>query len=410
MVTPAIILKIESIRNRAKLLSGLRGTLNLKPDQDIQKEQWEVLENQLSAVSNKIIQEVRIVGDKYLSERNSLKTNKIVMNRLGELEIELTNAYAFYDTFMDILTQRLSADIGALLRGCDVIADDAMRRGMIADLTTSPLVYCDRGFGAATLREGVDILRGIPNPIPFISIPYSRLNEKYNLISINHEVGHQALSKLNLIAPFAALFRTVLNKAGAPALVQSLFFNWSREIGPDYWAFCLSGMGQTCSLRDVMILPKLQMFHVYPSAVHPPAYIRFLVSTEWCRQLWGKGEWDEWEEEWKTLFSPEEMDTTTCEIILAARKFIPVIAKACIKTKFRSVNKQPLSSLFTMDQLNPVMLRRHATLTGLQLPSFKKLPIGSQLAVFRLMRESRINKQSTIDQLMNKWLKEIQKN
>lgn len=285
-----------------------------------------------------------------------------------------------------------------------------MQRGMIADLTTLPIVYCDRGFGAATLREGVEILNGIPNPIPFISIPYSRLNEKYNLISINHEVGHQALAKLNLIVPMANLFRSVLKKAGAAPLVQSLFANWSREIGPDYWAFCLSGMGQTCSLRDVMILPRLQMFQVSPSAVHPPAYIRFLVSTAWCKHLWGKGEWDQWEEEWKALFSPEEMDPATCKVILATRKFIPVIAKACINARFRRLNNQPLSSLFAMEQVNPMVLRRHATIQALELPSFKQLPIGAQLAVFRLIRESRADKQSIIDQHMNKWLKEIQKN
>jgi hypothetical protein len=285
-----------------------------------------------------------------------------------------------------------------------------MQRGMIADLTIAPLVYCDRGFGAATLREGVNILRSIPNPIPFISIPYSRLSEKYNLISINHEVGHQALVKLNLVKVLSHLFRTVTAKAGAPALLQNFYANWASEIGPDFWAFCLSGMAQTCSLRDVLILPNHQMFQVSASAVHPPAYLRFLISAEWCRQLWGKGLWDEWEEEWTDLYSPSEMDEATCEIINSARRFVPVVAKACIQTRFRRLNGKPLLTLFDLKSLKPEVLQKHASVEGIQSETFKKLPMGAQLAAFRLLRENRNTKQAVIDQYMSKWLKDIQKN
>ena len=333
----------------------------------------------------------------------------MIVHRLGELEMELSNAYSFYDTFMDILTQRLSDDIGPLLKGCDVIAEDALRRGMIADFTVPPLVYCDRGFGAATLREGVSIVKGMPNPIPFIAIPYSRIEEKYNLISINHEAGHQALVKLNLVETLSALFREVLKNAGASSLVQEFYANWSRELGPDFWAFCLSGMAQTCSLRDILILPTEYMFQVSPSQVHPPAYLRFLVSVEWCRQCWGTGDWDGWEEEWRELYPTDELDEATAECIKEAEKFIPVIARACINTRFKKLNRKPLTSLFDFSQLEPSLLKKHASEEGIQPESFRKLSIGSQLAVFRLMRESGNCKQTAIDQHMSKWLTDIQK-
>ena len=193
LVAHTFLLKIESLRMRAKLLTGLRKMLSLRPHQDIRPEQWEVLETQLATVSNKIRQHLRIYADRYLSESGDSKMRETLINRLGEVEIELTNAYGFFDTYMDILTQRLSDDIGPLLKGCDAIAADAMHRGFLEDITIPPIVYCERGFGASTLREGVNIQREVPNPIPFIAIPYARLNEKYNLISINHEVGHQAL-------------------------------------------------------------------------------------------------------------------------------------------------------------------------------------------------------------------------
>jgi hypothetical protein len=206
------------------------------------------------------------------------------------------------------------------------------------------------------------------------------------------------------------LFKTVTARAGASTLLQNLFANWAKELGPDFWAFCLSGMAQTCSLRDVLILPTHQMFQVTAYQVHPPAYLRFLVTTEWCRQVWGKGVWDVWEEEWKQLYSPDTMDEATCEIITAASRFIPAIAKACVQTKFKRLNGKTIFSLFSIDELKPELLQKHASIVGVQSPSFKKLPIGSQLAVFRLLREGRAAKQSTIDQYMTQWLQDIQKN
>lgn len=390
------------------MLTQLRVMIGLKPEQDIQKEQWDFLQNQLFHVSNRILQQLRLVGDAFLAKQENPSSRKLIMNALGELELEVVKAYNFFDTFMDILTQRLSDNIGPMLRGCDVIAADGMRRGMIADLTIPPLVYCDRGFGASTLREGVNITELITNPIPFISIPYSRLTEKYNLISIYHEVGHQALVKLDLINPISRLIKTVTSKAGATPVLQILFSNWSRELAPDFWAFCLSGMAQTCSLRDVLILPRNQMFYTSPSQVHPPAYIRFLISTEWCRQMWGKGIWDIWEHEWKEMYNPNEMDKATAETIRSAVQWIPAVAGAFLKTKFNRLNGKTLRSLFSMNMLEPNFLLKFGTTDGIKSSKFTKLPIGSQLAVFRLMRETRLVKKSAIDSYMKKWLRDIQ--
>ena len=88
---------------RAKLLTGLRKMLSLKPHQDIRLEQWEALEAQLATVSNKIRQHLRIYSDRYLSESDSPKIRQTLINRLGEVEIELTNAYGFFDTYMDTI-------------------------------------------------------------------------------------------------------------------------------------------------------------------------------------------------------------------------------------------------------------------------------------------------------------------
>ena len=405
LISATFLLKIASLRTRARRLTGLRKMVGLKPHQDISAEQWDVLESQLAAVSNKISGQLRVYTDHYLSEQNDVATRQILINRLGELEMELTAAYTFYDTFMDMLTQRLSDDIGPLLRGCDRIAADALQRSFLAETTVPPLVYCDRGFGASTLREGVHLSKNIPNPIPFIAIPYSRMMEKYNLISINHEVGHQALIKLNMVTLWQQVFKEALKKAGAPPIIQDLYANWSKEIVPDFWAFCLSGMAQTCSIRDVLVLPTPMMFSISTLQPHPPSYLRFLVSVECCRQMWGQGDWDDWEIEWLTLYPTIDLDDATRQIIMDARQYIPVVAKALLRTKFKKLGNKPLTSLFDMAVLAPKTLKKCAYTEGPLSADFKVLPIGAQLAVFRLMREKRTIKQIDIDRLMTNWLK-----
>jgi hypothetical protein len=401
------LLKIESLRLRAQLLAKLRPMVGLKPHQDIKPAQWQVLESQLTAVSNRLLNSLRARTDKYLPEAHRPEVARVLIDGLGSLEVDLSNAYTFYDTFMDILTQRLSDDVGPLLLGCDAIAADAMNREFIGQTTVPPLVYCDRGFGAATVREGVFLQKNVPNPVPIISIPYARISEKYNLISIQHEVGHQALVKLNLVEQLRSLLREALRRAGAPELIQELFARWSSEIGPDFWAFCLSGMAQTSSIRDVLILPQSLMFNISGLHPHPPAYLRFLLSVEWCRQVWGTGDWDGWATEWQALYSPDQLDEPTRATILAAQRYLPVVAQALLKTRFRKLRGLPLASLFDIESLRPDKL--HRLVQGLQqgLGVKSRQPPGVQLAVFRLARENRVLPTTQIDALMHEWLRNL---
>ncbi len=389
------------------MLTSLRKMLSLQPHQDISETQWEVLESQLNAVSNRIRQKLGLYIDKYYSERNNLLVSQTLINLLGELEVELTEAYTFYDTYMDILTQRLSNEIGPKLRGCDVIAAFALRPGQIGDITAPPLVYCERGFGASTLRENVNIIPLTPNPVPFIAIPYSRISEKYNLISIFHEAGHQALVKLNMVGLWQKVFYKAVERAGGTPMMCGLFANWSKEVVPDFWAFCLSGMAQTCSIRDVLILPYSQMFSISTLQPHPPSYLRFLISIECCRQLWGTGDWDTWEREWLSLYPLTKLDDTTSKVIREAKDFIPAIGRALLHTKFRKLNNKPLKALFALEKLAPSILKKLATIEGVTSPAFKKQNIGCQLAVFRLMREKQTIRQTEIDDLMDIWLREL---
>jgi hypothetical protein len=403
----SLMLKLVSLRKRAQLLTKLRETLSLKPEQDISEQQWEVLHSQLSAMSNKIIADVRTAADRYISDRFNLHNGRLTANRVGELEIELTGAYGFYDTYMDILTQRLSDEIGPRLRGCDVIAATALRLGNIGDITVAPLVYCERGFGASTLREGVSLSRGMANPIPFIAIPYSRIADKYNLISIFHEVGHQALMKLDMVGLWQAVFYDALKRAGARDAICKLYARWSKEVVPDFWAFCLSGMAQTCSIRDVLTLPYNMMFGISSVQPHPPSYLRFLFSVQCCRECWGNGDWNDWELEWTSLYPLNALHPSSRNLIAEAKKYIPTMAKAMIHTRFRKLGRKTLPSMFHMDSLAPSSLKKMCSIESIDTAQFARSSIGVQLAAFRLMREKNTITQRDIDVRMDTWLQKI---
>lgn len=398
--------KIESLRLRAQNLKHLRKEMFLPEACDLKKEQWDALESQLAGVSNNLLNKLRVYTDKLLSDIENPLVKKQMVLGLGNMELEVTQSYTFYDTYMDLLSQRLCKTIGELLRGCDMIAMDGMSRGYLADISIQPIVYFDRGFGAKTCREGVNILPGIPNPLQFIAIPYSRLSEKYNLISIYHEVGHQTLVKLNLVPLLQKNTEQQLAKAGASPIIRTLFVNWIKELGPDFWAFCLTGMGQTCSLRDILFLPQNHTTYVSTAQQHPPGYLRFLASVHWCKYLWGNGEWNFWAEEWREKYPLQKTDSITQQVLVAAEKYLPLLARILTNTTYKKLNNKSLASLFSLDAISPDRLKKMADPEN-DSAEFARQSIGAQLAAFRLMRENRKYKHAAIDQAMSNWLKTI---
>lgn len=396
-----LLSKIESLKARIELLPGLRKVVAGSTDQVITRDQWFAISNQLQAVANKLLRQLDGITEGYLPAAEKEPGSDVLADKLGDLELELSVAFGFYDTCMDILTQRLSADLGPLLRGCDAIAADGLKHDYLPGITRNPIVYCDRGFGASILREGVAVSKTV-NPVAFIAIPYARLAEKYNLISIYHEVGHQAMSKLNLVDTFRDVFASVVKNEGGNLALQSMFANWSKEIVPDFWAFAHTGMGQTSSMKDILLVPKNMAFQVSAYQQHPPSYLRFLFSVEWCRFLWGRGEWDSWEEEWDSLYPLSKENEMTKANIRAAKKLLPATAASVITTRLKKLNRKPLISLFDIDTVAPAKLRFVSA--NICNDKSGSRPIGVQLAGFRLLRDQNSIPINSINEAMKKWL------
>ncbi len=397
--------RVASLKVRIEALSSLRQMIQLPAAHDITARQWFVIESELKTVESRLLRQLKITARTYLPQVGHQAANSSLQSLFGKLELELSSAYVFFDTYMDVLTQRHTPELGQLLAGCDVLAWDGLNKDHPAlTIVEPPLVYCDRGFGASTLREGIRLPGSTINPLPLVQIPYARLKEKYNLTSILHEIGHEALVRLGLVQALPKALRTGLRTAGASSVVADLVALWSSEIGPDFWAFCGCGLAAAGAMKEIVALPSTQVFRLTWTDPHPPPYLRALFLFDWCRQVWGYGLWDQWEREWLEVYSLESAAPETQEILRQVRQYVPVVGRILLHTKFRTLHQKPISDLFNLSILAPAALQRIASTAKSGRLNLRGLPPSAHLAVFRLLREQGILSEVELDRVMTRWL------
>lgn len=397
--------RIESIRLRLDSLDSLKKMVALKRDFDLSDRQWAVLQSHLVAEKTHLLSKLKKGARKYLPEVQDPKAARSLNALLGEAELEMSRAFVLFDTYADVLTQRHSPELGPLLAGCDVLARDALNKDNPAlSLIEPPVVYCDRGFGASTLREGVLFPNRIPNPLPLIQIPYSRLKEKHNLTSILHEAGHEAMVRLNLVKTLPMAFSQALEREGAPDDIRELFALWTSEIGPDFWTFCCSGIAQPGTLKEILALPSSHVFRVSWTDPHPPPYLRVLLSIECCRQVWGSGIWDKWETEWKELYPLEEATRDEEKILNDAIKYLHPIARVLLRARFKALCGKTIPSLFDMSKLSYAEGRIAAKAIGKGSSEWQGFSPCAVLSIFRLIREENTHSEEIINKLMTEWI------
>jgi hypothetical protein len=397
--------RIDSLRIRIDSLASLRKLVALPAESDIAKQQWAVLEPQLATTQARLLERLKRAGNTYLAGADRAEDARRLNTLLGEIELDTSTAFNFFDTYVDVLTQRHGSELGPLLAGCDVLAWDALRRDHPAlAVVELPLVYCDRGFGASIVRESVRFPDGTANPMPLIQIPYSRLKQKYNLTSILHEAGHQALVRLGLVTAIPTCLQAALARAGAGRQLQDLFALWALEIGPDFWTFCLAGSAEAAGVRDLLSLPPSHVFRISWTDPHPPPYLRVLLSLEWCRQVWGQGVWDGWERQWKALYPLDGLAPRTRALIVRAAACLPIVGRALLTTRFRALGQRTIPDQFDLRMLHPERLGARAATVGSASLDLRGRSPCAQLAAFRVLRDQGPYTEETIDSLMTRWL------
>ncbi|BCS31447.1 hypothetical protein TBR22_A06480 [Luteitalea sp. TBR-22] len=394
--------RYASALRRIGSLTNLRRLVGLPADRDITPRQWEVIDAQLATAAERLSARVKAAGRAYLPTAHEPASARRMNAMLGELELDLAETFGFFDACMDVLTQRHAPNLGPLLAGCDALARESLHKPHAAlRIVEPPLVYCDRGFGASTLREGVRLRHGIPNPLPLVQIPYSRLVEKCTLTSILHEVGHEVLVRLGLVAVLPVAVRAALTHARAPRQVCDYFPLWTSEIGPDFWTFCDAGLASAAAIQDILALRPDDVLRVSGTDPHPPPYLRVLLVFEWCRQAWGRGPWDAWEARWRELYDPADATPSARLLLHAALPYLPVVARTFFTTRFRVLEGRRLPDLFALDALAPARLA--PLVERREGDAFRALPAAAQLAVFRLASEQGLP-DTRLDAEMTAWL------
>jgi hypothetical protein len=393
----------KALLQRIRGLSNLRNMVGLPSEVDITSGQWLAIEGRLKTVEHNLAAEMKQAARAHLQDwGKDDKAARCFQHHIGQTEVALTQAYLFFDTFLDVLTQRHMPEMGRLLKGCDVLALDAIRRDHPAlSLVEPPLVSVNRGFGASIAREGVKIPGGYTNPLGLIEIPYTRLMEKYNLTSILHEAGHEVMVRLGLKETLPVMVKAAMSRRGATKEIQDYYALWMSEIGPDFWTFLCSGIAAAGGIREILILPPSMMYRVSWADPHPPAWLRVLLNFEWCRQVWGAGIWDDWEREWLTLYPLNLAPEESRKLLDEGYQMLPAVARALLQTRFKTLGGKPMTSLFDLTSIHPERLKQRINPDGIDLRGLRP---SAQLGVFRMMKQEQTLPVAKLDRLMGNWL------
>jgi len=198
------------------------------------------------------------------------------------------------------------------------------------------------------------------------------------------------------------VLRQALARAGAPPSVCDYFPIWSSEIGPDFWTFCESGLASAAAIQEILALRPDMVLHVSGSDPHPPPYLRVLLVFECCRQVWGRGPWDLWDNRWRELYDPADATPSAALLLKGALPYLPVVARALLTTRFRVLEGRTLPDLFDLAALAPARLAPFVHRRDSEaLPA---LPAGVHLAVFRLASEQGRLTGLRLDAAMTSWL------
>jgi hypothetical protein len=401
--------RLKALERKVRILSSLRRLARLPPNIDISEHQWHIIQSQLADTERGFSSRINTASKRYLPNIDNIETARQLDNTLNQINLDLVKSTDFFDTFLDILSQRHVSKIGRMLRGCDELASDAIRRARIhrTSVIEPPIVFLDRGFGSNILKEGLKLPDWSRISVPLIPIRYQNLYSKYDLTSVLHEVGHQIMVRLGLVSTLRLAIRRAFSGTGVSEIVRDLFTSWSTEIFPDFWTFLNSGVAQTLSIRDVVSVPDGLIFRLSLSDPHPPPYVRVILSIAFCRYIWGNGIWDQWEEDWIALHPLRKCPIETRKTLEHVINAIPLVSKTMITTRFQKLTSKTLSSLFDMDLLSPSRLNSYIYWALSGRTSFGRLSPCTQLATFRLLRDTKNIDEEELDGMMTKWLEGI---
>jgi hypothetical protein len=237
---------------------------------------------------------IKIIVEKS-NESNIRELRKKVQNfKADYLKIESTIHF-----YTSALNTRANKDVGALLKGCDILAQNCLAAFLVPLKKAVPpvITYIDKGIGAAIMKAGLRLWDGSISPVALIKMTFHNL---YRPTSLLHEAGHQIAHILFWNAELAETFKQKLTTKNS--IVAKAFAKWSSEIAADAVAFVLTGFAAVAALHDVLDNEDEVVFHYDEFDPHPISFLRVLLNCAFCKIAFGNGPWDKMEQEWLQHF------------------------------------------------------------------------------------------------------------
>lgn len=207
-----------------------------------------------------------------------------------------------WDFFRDKLELRFSPDFKDVLWVADTIAWDCYRPVMdravdaaivpASNVREPPLTYLTAEFSPATWvrgsrpNDGRDYHLGTSLlPIPVIEVPWDHLGNLWELVSLQHEVGHDIEADLGLRPVLLASLQQELVSAGVPKDRVTVWTAWEGETFADFVGLQLGGPPFARGLMHLIMLPSAMVTTYNPEDPHPTHYTRILMNAAYIRTL-----------------------------------------------------------------------------------------------------------------------------
>jgi hypothetical protein len=305
---------------------------------------------------------------------------RIALLRIRQRYLAVETTVEFYG---DAVQQRTTPRLGAILRGLDTIAVDAMEvllRPLGIDAPPA-LTYPEKGLGAALLRAGIRLWdRGGVSPVAAIKITRHNLAHP---TAILHETTHQVAHLCGWNAELGqALAATVAPRSTALA---DLWRSWASEIAADVGAFALTGWSPVPALANVVDGPTSAVHRIRPGDPHPAAWLRVLLNVELCRTWFGAGPWDELGAAWRSRHDPSRLTDPDAQVARVSQFVLSQIADVCTRRPYKSFGGRPISALADPSRVSPVSLAEFSRASGDSLVTSSFLARHDSLRVLAVL-------------------------
>ena len=275
-----------------------------------------------------------------------------VRSRVVSFRDRYSQVETLVDFYGDAVNSRTNPELAALLRACDAMAVDSMKRVLDPLGKASPpvLTYLDKGLGASILKAGLRLWDGSPSSVAAVKIVFHNLFRPTALV---HETGHQVA---HVVGWNGELRETLRRMPGAPRDLADLWGSWASEIAADAFAFAHTGYASVASLSDVLAGDEAFVFNIPPGDPHPNAYLRVLLGVQTCRRFFGRGPWDELAEIWERSYPLSRARPAAAGIIRRSLPLLPAVVDASLRAPMRAFGGRPLAALVDPSRVAPEVL------------------------------------------------------